>query len=256
MTMLSLIPVQIAGQQIEGMFVFIFGGIAGMIMVYFLQKALELANGYSRGVIGTKIAKSTAVQPDSPEVEALRRQLSAATADLQNYKKRTRREIDDAVHRSVGDMLVDFLPIADNLDRAISSMQPDADSQIAKGLAMVRDEFFSSLARHGITPIRSMGEVFSPDLHEAVQMAPSSGSPPGIIVAELERGYMRGDRLLRAARVVVTEAASDLIECAAGEPVIDEAPILANEILVVPEDAPLSADTDHNADGTSQGSDD
>ena len=100
-------------------------------------------------------------------------------------------------------MLSDFLPVGDNLERALAAMPSATDPQLAKGLEMVRGEFFSALARHGIKPIQSVGTVFDPNLHDALQQVDTPDHPPGTVVMEYEKGYTRGDRLLRAARVIV-----------------------------------------------------
>lgn len=137
------------------------------------------------------------------DLEAMRDKWMRSMADLENYKKRTRREIDDAVHRALAGTLGDFLPVGDNLERALAAMPAGTDPQLAKGLEMVRGEFFSALARHGIKPIVSVGAVFDPNLHDALQQVDSPDWAPGVVVMEYEKGYMRGDRLLRAARVIV-----------------------------------------------------
>lgn len=137
------------------------------------------------------------------EVESLRDKWMRSMADLDNYKKRTRRETEDAVHRALGNMLSDFLPVGDNLERALAAMPESTDPQLAKGLEMVRGEFFSALARHGIKPIRSVGTTFDPNLHDALQQVDTPDFAPGTVVMEYEKGYLRNERLLRAARVIV-----------------------------------------------------
>lgn len=137
------------------------------------------------------------------EIEAMRDKWMRSLADLENFKKRTRRETEEAVHRALGSMLSDFLPVGDNLERALAAMPANTEPQLAKGLEMVRGEFFSALGRHGIKPIQSVGMVFDPNLHDALQQVDTPDFAPGMVVMEYEKGYMRGDRLLRAARVIV-----------------------------------------------------
>ncbi|MFV8753706.1 nucleotide exchange factor GrpE [Nannocystaceae bacterium ST9] len=137
------------------------------------------------------------------DIEAMRDKWMRSLADLENFKKRTRREIDEAVHRALGNMLSDFLPVGDNLERALAAMPANTEPQLAKGLEMVRGEFFSALGRHGIKPINSVGMVFDPNLHDALQQVDTPDFAPGVVVMEYEKGYLRGERLLRAARVIV-----------------------------------------------------
>jgi molecular chaperone GrpE len=154
------------------------------------------------------------------EAESLRDKWLRSMADLENYKKRTRREIDEAVHRALGNMLSDFLPVGDNLERALAAMPANTDPQLAKGLEMVRGEFFSALARHGIKPIQSVGMVFDPNLHDALQQVDTPDFAPGMVVMEYEKGYLRGERLLRAARVIVAGPGStgEAVDASASEP--------------------------------------
>ncbi|NVB41183.1 nucleotide exchange factor GrpE [Pseudenhygromyxa sp. WMMC2535] len=137
------------------------------------------------------------------ENEALRDKWLRAVADLENYKKRVKRDIDDAIHRANQNLLGAFLPVGDNLERALSVAPADADEQLIKGLEMVRQEFFSALAKHGITPIETVGKPFDPNIHDALQQIDSPDFAPGMVAIEYEKGYMRGEKLLRPARVVV-----------------------------------------------------
>jgi molecular chaperone GrpE len=151
------------------------------------------------------------------ELEAMKDKWLRSLADLENFKKRSRRDIDDAVHRALSSLLSDFLPVGDNLERALSAMPAGTDPNLAKGLTMVRGEFFSALARHGITPIVAVGAVFDPNLHDALQQIDSPDHPPGVVVMEYEKGYMRGEKLLRAARVIVAGPGSTGAPARAGE---------------------------------------
>ena len=124
-----------------------------------------------------------------------------AVAELDNYKKRTRREIDDAVFRARQDLLVAFFPTADNLERALELAR--TDDNLFKGIEMVAREFRGALAKFGIEAVPGVGHPFDPAMHEALQQIDSPDYPPGAIVREFEKGYRQGDRLLRPARVVI-----------------------------------------------------
>lgn len=140
------------------------------------------------------------------EIAALKDKWLRALADLENYKKRVKRDIDDAVHRAVQGMLGDFLPVGDNLDRAMSVAPANPDDRMApllKGLEMVRSDFLSALGKHGIKPVESVGKPFDPSIHDALQQIDTPDYPPGVVTMEYEKGYRRGDKLLRPARVIV-----------------------------------------------------
>ena len=124
-----------------------------------------------------------------------------AVAELENFKKRTRREIDDAVFRARQDLLSSFFPTADNLDRALELAR--GNEQLFKGIEMVAHEFRSALARNGIEAVPTVGQPFDPAMHEALSQVDSPEHAPGTVTFEFERGYRQGDRLLRPARVVI-----------------------------------------------------
>jgi molecular chaperone GrpE len=152
------------------------------------------------------------------EIAALKDKWLRAVADHENYKKRVKRDTDDAVTRKAQALLTSFLPTVDNLDRALEIAEPvvgrvPADvassvEQVVKGLRMVRDEFLSGLKKHGIEPVASVGVPFDPAVHDALQQLDSPDHAPGVVIREFEKGYKLGDRLLRPARVIIAGAGS------------------------------------------------
>jgi len=141
-----------------------------------------------------------------------------AVADLENYKKRTKREMDDHALRTAKSLLPAFLPVMDNLERALEVAEPtvagasDENAEnvrnLIQGINMVRQEFLSALSRNGIEPIDSVGQAFDPAVHDALQQFDSPDHPPGVVIREFEKGYMMKERLLRPARVIVAGAGS------------------------------------------------
>ncbi len=127
-----------------------------------------------------------------------------AVADLENYKKRVKREVDEASTSAVQRLLPAFLPTVDNLERALEVSGPGASvEQLVRGIQMVRDEFLAALRKHGIEPVPSVGTPFDPTMHDALQQIDSPEHAPGVVVREFERGYRFGERLLRPARVII-----------------------------------------------------
>ena len=139
-----------------------------------------------------------------------------AVADHENYKKRSKREMDDAVVRGSQKLLQSFLPTVDNLDRALEIAEPslqaasdgneDNIQQVVTGIRMVRDEFLGALKKHGIDPVDAVGTPFDPAVHDALQQIDSPDHAPGTVIREFEKGYKMGERLLRPARVIVAGA--------------------------------------------------
>jgi molecular chaperone GrpE len=152
------------------------------------------------------------------EIAALKDKWLRAVADHENYKKRVKRDTDDAVTRKTQALLTSFLPTIDNLDRALEIAEPVVGQvpkevagnveQVVKGLRMVRDEFLAGLKRHGIEPVPSVGVPFDPAMHDALQQIDSPDHAPGVVLREFEKGYKLGDRLIRPARVIIAGAGS------------------------------------------------
>jgi molecular chaperone GrpE len=137
-------------------------------------------------------------------------------ADFDNFRKRARREVDEAKKSGREDLLKDFLPVFDNLERALQSAQRATEVKpVVDGLNMVMKQFNDMLGRSGITKVPTKGAQFDPTMHEAIQQV-ESDEPPGTVVAEVQGGYMQGDRLVRAALVVVSQPRANA-EPAAGD---------------------------------------
>jgi molecular chaperone GrpE len=133
-----------------------------------------------------------------------------SAADFDNYRKRSRRELDEARRGGREDLVKALLPVFDNLERAIQSAQRSSDVKaVADGLSMVQRQFVEALGREGIARVPTVGNSFDPGLHEAIQQVETEDHAPGTVIAEVQPGYTQGDRLVRAAMVVVAKAKSD-----------------------------------------------
>jgi molecular chaperone GrpE len=131
-------------------------------------------------------------------------------ADFDNFRKRTRKEMDEARRNGREDLLRAVLPVFDNLERAIQSATRSSDVKaMADGLSMVQRQFVEALAREGIVRVSTVGLPFDPGVHEAIQQVETSEHAPGTVLAEVQPGYLQGERLMRAAMVVVAKAKSD-----------------------------------------------
>jgi len=140
------------------------------------------------------------------EIARLRDQLLRTAADFDNFRKRTRREVDDAHKRSKEELLRELLPVFDNLERAAVHAGQASDAKaVADGVEIVLKQFQDTLGKVGIKRITAVGGPFDPSLHEAIQQVETDDHPAGTIVAEVQPGYTLGDRLLRAAMVVVAK---------------------------------------------------
>jgi len=130
-------------------------------------------------------------------------------ADFDNFRKRVRREVDDAQRTARELLLKALLPVFDNLERAIQSAQRSSDVKaMAEGLSMVQRQFVDALGREGIARVPTVGHPFDPAVHEAIQQVETADHAPGTVIAEVQPGYTQGDRLVRPAMVVVAKTKS------------------------------------------------
>jgi len=145
--------------------------------------------------------------PIVAERDKLKDQLLRTAADFDNFRKRTRREIEEVKVRAREDLLRELLPIFDNLRRAISaSSEAQNTESVIEGVQMVLKLFEDTGERLGLKQIDSFGQRFDPAIHDAIQQIESTEHQPGTIVSEITPGYLFGNRLLRAAMVVVARA--------------------------------------------------
>jgi molecular chaperone GrpE len=141
------------------------------------------------------------------ETRRIREQMLRIAADFENFRKRARRETEDAARRAKEDLLRELLPVFDNLERAVGHAEQAADAgAVATGVKIVLKQFVDTLGRIGVNRINALGAAFDPTVHEAIQQIESVDQSPGTVLAEVVPGYVWGDRLLRASMVVVAKA--------------------------------------------------
>ena len=128
-----------------------------------------------------------------------------AVADLENYRKRVQKDAEqDRLYQALP-LVRDLLPGLDNLKRAVAAAELAGQSgELATGVKLVVKQIEDVLAAHAVQPLEAVGHPFDPNLHEAVQQAPSSEHPPMTVIEELERGYRLNDRVIRPTKVIVS----------------------------------------------------
>jgi molecular chaperone GrpE len=134
--------------------------------------------------------------------------LLRTAAELDNVRKRARRDVEDAAVRGRAEVLSELLPAIDAIDLALKNADEATPARaVIDGVEMVRRQFLGTMARFGLTPIACVGNPFDPTFHEAVAQIPHADLPTGAVIEELRRGYLLGERLLRASLVVVSSGA-------------------------------------------------
>jgi molecular chaperone GrpE len=154
----------------------------------------------------------SALAQKTQEHEATREQLLRLMADFDNYRKRTARQHEEARQFATADLVIALLPGLDNLERALNAAAQDgtpSSAKIAEGVGMVLRQLKEALGKVGVREVPAQGLPFDPTRHEAVDIVRVPTSDDGLVVEEVQRGYLLHERLLRPAKVVVGRAERD-----------------------------------------------
>lgn len=136
--------------------------------------------------------------------DTLNNQYLRLAADFENYRKRQESERESLIKYGMEQALKKMIEIADNFARAEKAMETIDDCEKAKeSFNVLNKQFKDSLSKLGLEEIKSEGEMFNPNLHEAVMQVPTDEKPEETIMQEMQKGYKYGDKVLRAAMVSV-----------------------------------------------------
>lgn len=159
--------------------------------------------------IAEEVEDDPAVALEKAQEEAREAQdkLLRVAAEFENHKKRLQREKETALKYAEEHLIREILPAIDNLERAMAQGQngENGAANLADGVELTLKGLVTTLEKFGLSPFASVGEPFDPNFHEAMVMECSKDVPEQRIIQEYEKGYMLKDRLLRAAKVVVSK---------------------------------------------------
>ncbi|MEW6208071.1 MAG: nucleotide exchange factor GrpE [Acidobacteriota bacterium] len=138
-------------------------------------------------------------------------QLLRRQAEFENYRKRTERDRAETYNRARADIITELLPVIDNFDRALSSLETSSEDAagLRHGIELIHKQFKDILTKLGLEPVEAVGRPFDPHVHEAVATELTGEHEDNTIIAEFERGYKLGDKLLRPAKVKVASTPED-----------------------------------------------
>lgn len=140
------------------------------------------------------------------EIQQLLAKYRGASDEFDQARARLRKEVAKDVERGRRQMLVSFLEVLDNLDRALAAAGDGSEPSagLVQGVALVRQQFLATLESFGVTRVDPLGTPFDPERHEAVSTVSVDGAPSGQVVGVVRPGYLIGDEVLRAAMVAVS----------------------------------------------------
>ena len=166
------------------------------------------------GELGDESPKDTAPQTPEEKIEKAEAEAKEAydrflraSAELENYKKRTRKEMADFRKYANASLVKELLGVVDNLERAIeSSNGSNEEGQLSEGLDLTLKELLKIFKEFHACPIEALGKPFDPCYHQAMMQQETTDQPENVVLNELQKGYMIHDRLLRPAMVVVSKS--------------------------------------------------
>ena len=141
------------------------------------------------------------IESQKVQIDETEDRLKRVAAEFDNYKKRNAKERDGLYNSLVADIVSNFLPILDNLEKAVEA--ETRDEEYRKGIELVLKQFKDVLASKGVTEIETVGKTFDPELHEAVSSVQDETKGEKEIVQEYRKGYMIGNKVIRHSMVIV-----------------------------------------------------
>jgi molecular chaperone GrpE len=140
------------------------------------------------------------------ELAEARDKILRAQADLENYRKRSRRELEEERRYANVPLLKDLLPVVDNIDRAMEAAQKANETgTLLEGIKLVKQQLAATLARHYCQEIKAQGLPFDPHLHEALTAQPAAEYPANTVLQVVQPGYQVHDRVIRPSQVIVSK---------------------------------------------------
>lgn len=141
------------------------------------------------------------IESQKVQIDETEDRLKRVAAEFDNYKKRNTKERDGLYNSLIADIVSNFLPILDNLEKAVEA--ETKDEEYKKGIELVLKQFKDVLSARGVTEIETVGKTFDPELHEAVSSVQDDTKGEKEIVQEYRKGYMIGNRVIRHSMVIV-----------------------------------------------------
>ena len=166
--------------------------------------AEELSNTEQDAELAAELAKAQVTIKDYWD------QIMRLNAEMENYRKRAQRDIENAHKYAVKSFVESLLPVADSMEMGLSAASAENANldSIKEGIGMTLNLFQQTLEKNGIQPVDPQGQPFDPEQHQAMSMQESNEVEPNTVLAVMQKGYLLNDRLVRPAMVVVSSASS------------------------------------------------
>lgn len=166
------------------------------------QEAEEISEAEGKAA---EEAQGAGLKEARAQAEELQQRLLRAQADFDNFRRRTVKEKEELAQYASSKLVTELLPVLDNFERALAAAQTGSEEQsFVKGVNMIFRQFMQVLEQEGVKAMNAVGEPFNPEFHQAIMQVESEEHEEGIVVEEVQKGYMLKDRVLRPAMVKVS----------------------------------------------------
>lgn len=158
--------------------------------------------------VDSELEKKVAQLED--EVSELKEKLLRKAAEFENYKRRTENDQISLITYAAESFIQKLLPVVDDFERSMEHIEDAQDiNAIKQGLKLIYDKLLKVLDEQGVKKIEAVGQPFNVDFHEALMQRPDDTVEPHTVLDEVEKGYLYKDKVIRHAKVVVSEEKSD-----------------------------------------------
>jgi molecular chaperone GrpE len=155
---------------------------------------------------GNNLATDEKIKSLEAEVISYKELLLRKAAEFENYKRRTENDQMNLLMYAAESLIIKLLSIIDDLERSLAHMTEETDvEKIKEGIQLIYNKFIKILDDQGVKKIESVGKPFNVDFHSALMQRADDSVPPHTVLDELETGYMYKDRVIRHAKVIVSE---------------------------------------------------
>jgi len=139
------------------------------------------------------------------EIDEYKNKYLRLNADFQNFRKRSEKEKTDLYKYANEKLIVELLPLVDNMERALDHIDEENKASIVDGLKMIHKGFMDTLTKSGVEAIEAIGEEFDPQIHNAVMMEESEEHDSNVVISEFQKGYRLKEKVIRHSMVKVSQ---------------------------------------------------
>jgi molecular chaperone GrpE len=178
-----------------------------------LEESLSEADLFQQDEAADPTSADSQEKQAQEELQIYQDKYIRLSAEFENYKRRAKRDQNDAIRYANESLLKNLLSTLDNLERAIQcGKDAGATGSLLEGVELTHKQFLETVGKLGVRQVSSTGSLFDPNMHQAVAQVESDTVEPNMVVEEFQKGYFLHDRILRPAMVTVAKEKSDQTE--------------------------------------------